>query len=235
MLLIRIIAILIICYFIECGIIHNQDDDVEKKSVHHKVKHFVHRRCKLRGHSTRLEEIDRLAEEAKVCFEKPLPHHYTADTVEELREICFEKRKEVIKCFERFDNLSTPCFPPEEAYIPAFVTEAYEGYSQYLCQHIDVLTFSGMLQTNLIKCLNKFMRHKEYNPQYVCYDNATFVNHTDGTIITKEDLCKDFDLIYDCYEHQFKEHCPEAPKAWEFQSGLLNGMRAPCRKDNTEE
>lgn len=53
-----------------------------------------------------------------------------------------------------------------------------------------------MLKTNLIKCLNKFMRHKEYNPQYVCYDEAKFVNHTDGTIITKEDLCQYVKAIF---------------------------------------
>lgn len=51
-------AIFISGYFIECGIIHNEDNDTEKKSVHHHVKHFVQRRCKLRGHSTRVEEIE---------------------------------------------------------------------------------------------------------------------------------------------------------------------------------
>lgn len=41
-------------------------------------------------------------------------------------------------------------------------------------------------------------------------------------------LFRDLNNVYNCYEDVFKEECPDSPKAWEFEGGLIDALKAGC-------
>ncbi|KAF5306851.1 hypothetical protein FQA39_LY00081 [Lamprigera yunnana] len=208
----------------DCNVVLNHH---HPNSILSKIGQFVGRRCTKNRDLDYLEKVLNHLQDFIQCLKKILPHHTDED--ETFKERCFEIRQEVIQCLEKLMNALEPCLYPEEQKMTHFIIDSFKAYTEYFCNHIEILTIEGLLDSNMSKCINRFLKHPKTDPHLACFNEITLAN-TNDTPLTEKELCKDLAQVYTCYQDAYKTHCADAPKAWEFQGGLLNATRSPCFK-----
>lgn len=196
-------------------------------SFNYQVGQFFTRRCLKNKDLEYLEHLLHKMGDFLGCVRKIMPKHIEEHD-NNIERHCFVARREVLQCMQQLMDALKPCLPKEEEFLPKFVMDSFGAYLEYFCEHVRILTIEGLLDSNMSKCLNKFKKYLHNNPHNTCFTAIHVTDHLKGTPITKEELCEDMDQLYTCYQHKFHTHCPESPKAWEFEGGLINATRSPC-------
>lgn len=197
-------------------------------SFGYQVGQFFARRCLKNKDLEYLEQLMHKLADFLGCIRKIMPKHIDEHD-DQIERHCFIARREVLQCMQQLMDALQPCLHGEEEYLPKLIMKSFSAYLEYFCEHVRILTAEGLIDSNMSKCLNKFKKYLHNNPHHTCFTDALHItDHLKGTPITKEELCKDFDVLYACYEHKFHTYCPESPQGWQFQGGLLNATRSPC-------